>query len=326
MTTTVGADLDRLADAAIDWVVTHLRFFDPYSACSESAEHRQVKAALELALISHCQTRLGRGDGPLREATALVRRLWQLPEFQQLISSQPGHAAQYELIYAALAPAGIDGSLRAAALARLEASGHLLATGKSAYTRLETRFYADKAGARHQLESYEELIDQSILVRLPDQVPVTITQAYTITHTSFYVSDFGARRPALARSEASERARNLVSDMLDYCVQQDMWDLIAELLITLACLGADPLSLPSGVAGLRCLRQAQLPDGAIPGRSAAQRSEASASPAEFFHKSYHTTLAVILMSVIVSSPAAEEDLNVIRLPARRGTATPTESD
>jgi hypothetical protein len=294
-----GECLALLSAAAIEWTVSNLRFFNPYSETSASAEHRKVKAALELALISACWTRLDAGGGRLDEATALIQMLWQLPDFQQLISSQPDHAGQYELIYAALAPAGIDAGLRDAALARLEASGHLLAAGKSAYTRLETRFYADKAGARHELPSYEELIEQNILVRLPEKVPVTITEAYTITHSSFYVSDFGFRRPALA-PQACERARHLVSEMLDYCAGQDMWDLTAELLITLACLGANPLDMPAGLAGLRCLRRAQLPDGAIPGRSAAQRPEASASAAEFFHKSYHTTLAVILMSVIVS--------------------------
>lgn len=293
--------LDALSAGAIGWLLDNLDFFDPFSARSEGSPHGKVKAALELALLRHCWARRAPDDERLAEIAALVRRLWQLPDFQHLITSQPAHGSAYRLIYTALPPEDIDPELRNSVLAQLGADGYLTSAGKSSYLCLETRFYADKAGARHALDSYEKLIEQSIFVELPTAMPVTIQEAYTITHTSFYLSDFGRKRPDLA-PETLERAIDLSGRMLDYCVAQDMWDLTAEFLITLFNLGDDPLNSASGAAGLACLARAQLPNGAIPGRSAKQMPAESASPGEFFHKVYHTTLAVILMSMIISSP------------------------
>jgi hypothetical protein len=295
-----GDRLGRVTAGAVDWLARSLPFFDPFSPGARASPHGKVKAALELALLRHCWARSSAGDGRLKQADALVEALWRLPDFQHLVISQPQHTGAYELIYVALAPEGIGVSLRDATIALLEKDGYLTSAGKSSYLSLETKFYADKAGLESEIESYPELIDQSILVRLPAEIPCSLQDTYTITHTSFYLSDFGAKRPDLAPDRVVAAA-SLAGRMLDHCVRQDLWDLTAELIITLFCLGGDPLNTPAGLAAIRCLEQAQRPDGVIPGRSAAKQPDASATPGEFFHKCYHTTIAVLLMSAIVSS-------------------------
>ncbi len=292
--------LGRLTAGAVDWLGRSLPFFDPFSPQAQASPHGKVKAALELALLHHCWARSGPDDGLLKKPAVLVEALWQSAEFQSLVVSQPEHAAAYELIYVAVGPDGVGTDLRAATIAQLTGDGYLTSAGKSPYLRLETRFYADEAGISHSIEPYQELIDQSILVGLPAEFPCTLRDTYTITHTSFYLSDFGSRLPDLTSAQLAQAA-DVTGRMLDYCVSQDMWDLIAELIITLFCLGGDPLGTESGLAAIECLEQAQRPDGVIPGRSAAQSPDESATAGEFFHKCYHTTIAVILMSVIVSS-------------------------
>jgi hypothetical protein len=89
--------------------------------------------------------------------------------------------------------------------------------------------------------------------------------------------------------------------MLGHCVAHDRWDLAAELLITQFILGVEPLRTPSGAAAVECLARAQLPNGAIPARSAALRAAEPLPPGEFFRKAYHTTLVTALMALIVSS-------------------------
>jgi hypothetical protein len=295
--------LDQLSAGALDWLGRNLAFFNPYSADSRASRHLKVKAALELALLCHCWARLRPGDDQLGEATELIRMLWQRPDFPQLIAAaQPDYARQYGLIYGALAPAGIDGALCRATLAELAEAGHLEPRGKSPYLRIETRYYADKAGLGHGIEPYEELIGQSVLVRPPAALPMTNADAYAITHTSFYLSDFGFRDLGLARG-SRESAQRLVARMLAYCARADRWDLACELVLTQFCLGEDPCRTPSGTAGLQSLVQAQAPDGAIPGRSKAQVPAAAAPASESFLRAYHTTLVTALMAVIVSSAA-----------------------
>jgi len=289
--------IGELSEGAMRWLGRNLHLFDPFSPWSPLPEDRKVKAALELAIFCHSWAKLRPATDLLDEATALIQTIWQRPEFPLLIDAQSGYASAQRLVYAALAPAEVGHDQRGAALAQLKADGYLSQLGKSPYLRLEARYYADKAGVEHDIESYRELAEQSLLAKPPD-LPMSRSDAYTITHTVFYLSDYGFRDPDLP-SEVREQGQRLTCSILDSCVSRDKWDLAGELVITLACLGGNPTDTPSGQAGVRCLALAQLPNGAIPGRSASVRAEESLSPAEFFSKAYHTTLVTALMSLIV---------------------------
>ncbi|MEU8677880.1 hypothetical protein [Streptomyces sp. NPDC048560] len=307
------SSLEQLSSGALDWLGRNLDHFDPFSPSARSATHGKAKAALELALLCHCAARSGAVPEALGGAIALVRKLWQDPDFPRLFEEVPDHAPTYGLIYAALAPDGIDDTERRAALARL--SPDLLSPhGKSPYRRIEIRYYADKAGIRHGMEPYAELLPRSPLVALPaagslgsdgpaaqDAAPLATPEAYALTHTGFYLGDFGRTPPGLTGS-AMAHARALVSRMLDHCVGHDRWDLAAELLLTQFILGSDPRGTAPGAAAVECLIRAQRSDGAMPGRSAALAAPSSAPPGEFFRKAYHTTLVTALMALIVSSP------------------------
>ncbi len=292
----MSSPLDRLAAGTLDWLVRNLPYFDPYSARGRSAEHEKVKAVLELALLGHCWARLDPRDDRLAATTALLSRLWRLPSFGRLLAAQPDWGPLYGLAYAALAPAGAEAEPRRKMLERVLAGGFLSRSGKTAYQRLETRFYADKAGVGHDMEPYEELAGLSPLVRPPK--PLTTPGAYALTHAGFYLSDFGRHAPALAGPDL-ERARDLTGRALDHYVERDHWDLSAELALTQFCLGVDPRATPSGRRAIERLARVQDPDGAIPARSAALRVYA-ATPGEFFHKAYHTTVVTALMALIVS--------------------------
>ncbi|MGA5193007.1 DUF6895 family protein [Streptomyces exfoliatus] len=335
--------LEQLSAGALDWLGTRLDHFDPFSASGRSATHGKAKAALELALLCHCASRPAGGapgdtlaggpdgavdsgpgggvgsrpggspsDAPsaLGGATALVRRLWQDPDFPRLLDDVPPYASTYRLVYAALAPDGIDDTQCRAALGLLDPA--FLAPGrKSPYRRIEIRYYADKAGVRHAVESYAELLPGSPLVALrpatlghaasEDTAPLTTPEAYALTHTAFYLGDFGRTTTGLTGS-ALAHARDLVDRMLWHCVGHERWDLAAELVLTQFILGSDPLDTPSGAAAVECLVRAQRSDGALPGRSAALAASPSASAGEFFRKAYHTTLVTALAALTVQSP------------------------
>jgi len=297
--------LDQLCAGALDWLGGNLDHFDPYSASARSATHGTAKAALELALLCHCSARLG---GAHRErlggAAALVQTLWQHPGFPQIFDARTEAPSTYRLVYVALAPAGIDDTLRRAALARL-APDFLSPLGKTPYQRLEIRYYADKAGVRHGFAPYAELLQQSGLVTLPATAPrdaalLPDREAYAVTHSSFYLGDFGRTGPGLA-GDALARARELVERLLEHCVERDRWDLAAELVLTQFILGVEPLRTPSGAAAVECLIRAQQPNGAIPARSAALKAPGPVPAGELFRLAYHTTLVAALMAMIVSS-------------------------
>lgn len=290
--------LSGLAEGAMRWLGRNLAFFDPFSASSPLPDNRKAKAVLELALFCRSWSNLRPATELLHRATALLRTIWLRSDFPHLIDTHGGPwAGTQRLAYAALAPAGVREDLRAAALARLEADGFLSPREKTPYRRLETRYYADLAGVAHDLESYRALADRSLLTN-PPAPPVSMPDAYTFTHTAFYLGDYGSRDLGLPE-EVRRRARQAAAGMLETFAGEDQWDLTGELLITLACLGGDPAATPSGRAGIRCLAEIQRADGAIPGRSAASRVPPFLPPGAFFRRAYHTTLVVALMSLIV---------------------------
>ncbi|MFJ3830587.1 MULTISPECIES: DUF6895 family protein [unclassified Streptomyces] len=306
----MSSPLERLCAGALGWLGGNLDHFDPFSASARSATHGKAKAALELALLCHCAARLADPPEALGEAGALIRKLWQDPDFPRLFADVPKHASAYGLIYAALAPTAIDTAQVRATLAGLD-PGFLTPRGKSPYQRIEIRHYADKAGVRHTVEPYAELLPHSPLVAFraagpkeaaaQDGAPLTGPQAYAVTHTAFYLGDFGRTAPGLGE-DALAHAGDLVDRLLRHCVGHEQWDLAAELVLTRFILGSEPLDTPSGAAAVECLVRAQRPDGAIPGRSAALAAPPSAPGGEFFRKAYHTTLVTALMALIVSSP------------------------
>ncbi|MFJ8082366.1 DUF6895 family protein [Streptomyces sp. NPDC096205] len=298
--------LERLAAGALGWLAGNLDHFDPFSASGRPATHGTAKAALELALLCHCAARLDEPPDTLAGARALVRKLWQDPDFPRLFDDVPRHSSTYGLIYAALAPDGIDTAQVRARLALLEPE-FLSPRGKSPYQRIEIRHYADKAGVRHTVEPYAELLAHSPLVAYradepaEDGAPLSMPRAYALTHTAFYLGDFGRTSPGLGGG-ALVHARDLVGRLLRHCVEHELWDLAAELVLTQFVLGSEPLDTPQGAAAVECLVRAQRPDGALPGRSAALAAQPSASPGEFFAKAYHTTLVTALAALIVASP------------------------
>jgi len=296
--TSVRDFLGGLSAGAIRWLGCNLHFFDPLSSASPLPENMRVKAALELAIFCHSWAKLKPATDLLGEATALLRTIWLRPEFPLLIDAYGDvWADSQRLAYAALAPAGVRDDLRESALARLKTNGYLSPLGKSPTLRLEIRYYADKAHIEHGMESYQDLAAESLLAR-PPTPPVSRGLVYTITHTAFHLSDFGCLEMGLP-GDVREQAERVTCSMIGSCARQDLWDLTGELVSMLGCLGGDPLATPTGQAGIRCLARAQLDNGAIPGRSAANRAQPSLSSAEFFRKAYHTTLVAALMSLIV---------------------------
>jgi hypothetical protein len=302
-------DLDLLRTGTLDWLERHLDYFDPSTAAAHAAGHGKAKAALELALLCHCAARHGAGGDPrLQKATALVRTVWQRPDLVGLFGAEPRYAATYALAAVAFAPAGIDDRACRDALAALGGGDPAAASHATAYQRLELRYYADKAGVPHTLEPYEQLAARGVLATLPaaarrrtapGEAPVTVPEAYALTHSSFYLSDFGTTAPRLAPGTAGP-ALALVHALLGHCVRRDWWDLAAELVLTRLCLGVRPPVTGPGAEAVACLARAQLPDGSIPGRSPRTAAAADDPAPVRFARAYHTTLVTALMTLAVA--------------------------
>ncbi|MFE1440588.1 DUF6895 family protein [Streptomyces sp. NPDC058739] len=292
-----------LSAGARRWIGLHAAYLDSPAARAELPVTPRVKALLQLAMLRRYWERCAPGDPALAQVTAVVEQVWRSEDFPRLLTLESRYTRQFELMYAALAPAGTAGGAPGAVLARLTGGSYLTPGRKPPFLQLEARFYAEMAGAGHRFASYGELYEASPLPRAGTLAPADL-DGCLVAHTLFYLGDFGFRDPGLT-GEDRDRALRVVERLTDHCVALGDWDVVAKLLLAQHCLGADPRRTPSGAAGLRMLAGAQAPDGAIPGRCAAERPPAGASFVEHFRKSYKVTLVVALMTLIVDGGRAQ---------------------
>ncbi|MFJ6755468.1 DUF6895 family protein [Streptomyces sp. NPDC091273] len=299
-TRSVGLDevVSSLSAGARRWVGLHAAYLDSPAAHAELPVTPRVKALLQLAMLRRYWEKCAPADPSLAEVTRVVAQVWRRPDFPRLLTLESRHARQFELMYAALAPVGAATDATRAVPARLAAGSYLAPGRKPPFLHLEARFYADLSGLEHRFAPYEELYEASPLPRAAT-LPVADLDGCQVAHTLFYLSDFGLRDTRLPEDERG-RALRVVERLTEHCVGLGDWDVAAKLLLAQHCLGADPRRTPSGAAGLRMLRAAQASDGAIPGRSAAERVPADATPVEYFRKSYKVTLVVALMTLVVT--------------------------
>lgn len=305
-TRSAGPDeaVSSLSVGARRWIGLHAAYLDSPAAHAELPVVPRAKALLQLAMLRRYWEKCAPADPALAEVTRVVEQVWQRPDFTRILTLDSGRAGQFELMYAALAPGGSGSGVPRALLTRLAADNYLVPGGKPPFPHLEARFYSDLAGVEHEFAPYEELYEASPLPRAAT-LPVADLDGCQVAHTLFYLSDFGLRPLPLPERE-QERALRVVERLTDHCVALGDWDVAAKLLLAQYCLGADPRRTSSGAAALRMLAAAQAPDGAIPGRSAAGRLPADATPVEYFRKSYKVTLVVALVTLIVTGGRTDE--------------------
>ncbi len=309
-----GADdcLGQVSAGAREWIGANAGYLDSPAAKSELPVTPRVKALLQLGLLHHYWQRAWPDDGKLAGVTAIVERVWRDPQFPRLMDD-PG-CAPYRLIYGALAPPAVTTGLHRDGLAQVV--GHLATRGRSPFARMETRYLADLAGVSHPIESYPDIFRRSILGDEGPGTPLAEMDVCEVTHTIFYLTHFGARDPGLAPGDLA-RAQGVACDLAQHAARHDEWEQVAKLLLAQFCLGGDPAGTAAGQAGIRLLARAQMPDGAIPGPALARRAADSATPVQYFRKSYQSTLMTALMAVIISAGRP-----VAGRPARQEMAIP----
>ncbi|MDA3645149.1 hypothetical protein LZ318_27150 [Saccharopolyspora indica] len=151
--------------------------------------------------------------------------------------------------------------------------------------------------AEHQLgltvgSDLDGAVRETLLGRFPEPWTVDRDVAYAITHTVFYLTDWGAR---------PDRVPSMIADYLDLwlpvwsaeCVERRQWDLLGELLATDACL-PEPALDGASWGGLAA---AQAPDGALPAIGEMPAGDAG----EVFELVYHPTLVAAFATTLATS-------------------------
>lgn len=150
------------------------------------------------------------------------------------------------------------------------------------YRVLDQAYFLARAGLYRGAPNWESLYRETFLGRAGDPLYINVDTAYSVTHTVFYLTDFGRCRSPVAQLYGEDVANLLASLVVQYW-RDGHWDLMAEMLL---CWAALSLPMRPAIAGAqRLLRELAGTDGAVP----AQRDTPDADKDSFAER-YHTTL------------------------------------
>ncbi len=288
---------------SIEWLSRNIERFSPLEKFDPTPK---IKPFTELAILYE---RLHSIAGhPLAARLGLRRHLrrWRRflfdhcedRGFAELARRMPSYAYAILLPYITLRTTGYRSSFHEESLRLAWASGYLFAVEVVPHRVLDREYFLWKAGLLSSEPDWPKLYANTALAVAPDALHLDHEAAYAITHTLFYLSDWGRRKPPFEAEESARVTRILDCLMVHYWRVRH-WDLLGELLVNRVALGAreSPLATGASAGFLNAWR----PDGCIPGGGLEIEGLDKASPSEresiIFRECYHTTLVGVFYCV-----------------------------
>ncbi|GLV59272.1 hypothetical protein KDH_60990 [Dictyobacter sp. S3.2.2.5] len=292
-------------DQALDWLDTHRDLFDPLTEASDnpSSEIYLTKALGELGLLCMLYYRCKEGDVDprIQRFLQLIASVWEQPQYKERIVRRPDYFQIYTMIYIILQQCNVIAEDYKAMIQRVIDQGYVTATETTPMRLLDRRHMLDCGRFQYSLPSYEEIYHQTLLAHNPELVYVTDTDVYAITHTLFYLTDFGRAPCAILQGKHLATVQWTIETLLGIYLRNQNWDLAGELLLDCYCLHwyPDPLCQ----LALGAIRKHQLPEGSIPGPRYSQEQREKLDETDSIHycfeENYHTTIVNALASFLI---------------------------
>ncbi len=193
------AHLEALAwgveELAADWIGRHLVCFNPLSQINSRRMKFAIKAASELALLCGIALKNTKNDG-LHRYHKWAHYLWSnvmsVEAFQEhLIANATGLPAFS--LYASLRQCGYEDEEFRSRLQKLLDARYILFSERIPAVQLDL-LHSVVAGEFDQDEiRMEDLYQRTMLSSCPTLYPLTTLDVYAMTHTVFFLSDFGEK-------------------------------------------------------------------------------------------------------------------------------------
>ena len=143
-------------------------------------------------------------------------------------------------------------------------NGYMDRVERSAWEKLDMKYYTEMAGLKNQFPSYEKLFQESTLNNLPSISYAQKYDFYGLTHLIFHFSDFSENDMKQLSGEKFNEIQEYIDATLCLCLIEQDWDLAQELLINQYCMRKKFTSLDIFTAN--AIKDIQQPEGFVPGR------------------------------------------------------------
>lgn len=281
--------------------MSHLDLFDPFA---DGPEPDDFRSKMLLELISMCmyyRRCVGANYDPrVPNFVSFVHDVWQQPTFRERVWRYPERLRLYGMTYISLLQCGTGERSYREVIQRIVDQGYATGVELVPFRGLDLRHMLDSGGFKHDIPSYAHLYQQTLLAKSPPLLYATDYDVYCITHTLYYLADFGFRPIDVIPEEQLSTVRWIVGTLLGMYLRSKNWDLVAELLLACRCLRWAPRVVFD--AAWDALLDAQAPDGSLSGPNFSEEEMRQLNQSEqrnyHFEQNYHTTLVGALAAFL----------------------------
>ncbi len=294
------SNLVKLREGCLSWINENLQNFNPVNA-DGTHNFLHSKALTELSFACYCfKRKFGVNiDEYSNRFVSFTYDVLQNPSYREIPAKNPALLVLHATQYLALAEYGFEDNFLKEIIQRTISQGYLLSVERPPFRMMDLCYTFTKGDFMHDLPSLEDLYQRTILAKFPSVLFMNMPDAYSVTHTIFYLSDWGFGVPKVSEDHLV-RMKWLVNRLLELYLRKQNWDLTLELLLCCKCLNSYPDALFEA-AWLQVFK-AQQDDGSIPGpfHSECERPENATKKegTEHFNENYHTTLIALLLSTL----------------------------
>jgi hypothetical protein len=294
-----------LASKVIDWTYSNIHRF--LASGANQPNNQRVQSLCELALF--CWLVLDRnphfvGDDRIRSCLHRISETYGNPVFFERLFRIPDPLVSQALIAIALHHSGLLPAEDLRIFQNIIDRTNVLSSERLPHRQLELRYILEAGGFTFSLSSYRALYRASVTAKPINPIYVTDFDAYSLTHTLFYCSDFGNREVTGASPEQIRCVSRTIEALLGMYTVRGNWDLVAELLLCCHCVKKTS-SLLYAVT-LEELIKAQWDSGVVPGPNYNPEKQRVLPDDEkqnyVFEECYHTTLVSGLVGALCPAP------------------------
>jgi hypothetical protein len=279
-------DLRLLGHTGLSWIYRQLDRIRPADFSNNSA----LKDVTELGILYSLLFRWSedRSAPLMRSIRAFLLEVCDDPALSHLARRSPAAYTSFFILYLALRATGIALPHFDSAYRMAERLGYPAALEMLPFRRIEIEYFAWKSGLRSQPVAWERWLPDSTLARAENPIYLATMEAYSITNTLFYLTDFAGPSDGLP-PDLARKATAMTECLLVHFWRQADWDLTGELLLNAVALSLH--RTPLFHDAFNALARAWRPDGVLPGPYSSKSDDAAAD----FKNSFHTTLVGLLL-------------------------------
>nr|WP_161515203.1 hypothetical protein [Priestia megaterium] len=185
----------------------------------------------------------------------------------------------------------------------LKRNGYLYACEEYPYRILERNLLLWRSKYLTQEPEWYSVYQSSILAEEVNPIYLDDMHVYCITHTLFYLTDFG-NRPLRLPNKEIRRIVHLLESLLLHYVRIGNWDLVGELLINLTSLNQNNSIIYSECSTI--FQSVWKQDGSVPRNKEIVQLSHTYTNEELFNGHYHSTIVGIMYCITALRHAGGE--------------------